>query len=78
MSSRSASTGGRTVAAACRGPLSVEETAKLLRLPVAQVCRAVHAGQLPAVRRNGAWYVDGPRLLALFHRPAVRTDERPC
>jgi len=66
------------VRAACRSRLTVEETAELLRLPVAQVCRAVHAGQLPAVRHRGTWYVDGPRLLDLFFRPAAKAGERSC
>jgi hypothetical protein len=59
----------RSVQKACKGPLSVEDAAALLRVREEVVERDARSGLLPTVQQDGVMYVDGPRLLALFRQP---------
>jgi len=61
-----------SVHSACRGPLSVEDAAALLRVRREAVERDARSGLLPTVEEDGEMYVDGPGLLALFRRPVAR------
>ncbi len=61
----------RSVHAACRGVLSIDEAAELLRVDRTVVEEAGRQGELPTVQLGGHMYIDGPALLSQFSEPVL-------
>ena len=64
----------RSVRTACQGPLSIDETARLLRVDPSVVDAASRSGQLPTLRDGEEVLIDGPRLMSRFCQPAPRGE----
>lgn len=58
------------VRTALRGPVPLAQAARLLRLSMSDVEKAIDAGDLPSVEHRGIVHLDGPRLFASFATPA--------